>query len=91
MVPHVHFHIIPRVGDVPEVKARSWTVFGKGQREELDDEEAGALVEGMRDKLRRLVAGLGEGERMNLLDKEGRGLMAEVWDEKGRGGARSKL
>ncbi|KAM0803920.1 HIT-like domain-containing protein [Usnea florida] len=34
VVPHVHFHIIPRVGDVPSVQARSWTVFGKGQREE---------------------------------------------------------
>ena len=32
--------IVPRIGDVPEVKARSWTVFGKGQREDLDEEDA---------------------------------------------------
>jgi len=54
-VPHVHFHIIPRVGDVPEVKARSWTVFGKGQREELVEEEAAVLVGRMRERLGREV------------------------------------
>lgn len=55
MVPHVHFHIIPRNGDVPEVKARSWTVFGKGQREDLDDEDAEVLVRRMREGLEREV------------------------------------
>ena len=55
VVPHVHFHIIPRVGDVPEVKARSWTVFGKGQREDLDEDEAVVLVKRMRERLRKEV------------------------------------
>lgn len=55
VVPHVHFHIIPRVGDVPEVKARSWTVFGKGQREDLDEEDAVVLVKRMRERLGREV------------------------------------
>ena len=55
MVPHVHFHIIPRVDDVPEVKARSWTVFGKGQREELDEDDAVVLVKRMRERLRNEV------------------------------------
>lgn len=55
VVPHVHFHIIPRVGDVPEVKARSWTVFGKGQREELDEEDAEVLVRRMRVRIGREV------------------------------------
>lgn len=55
MVPHVHFHIIPRVGDVPEVKARSWTVFGKGQREDLDEGDAVVLVKRMRERLGREV------------------------------------
>ncbi len=55
VVPHVHFHIIPRVGDVPEVKARSWTVFGKGQREELDEGDAVVLVRRIREKLRKEV------------------------------------
>lgn len=67
VVPHVHFHIIPRVGDVPEVKARSWTVFGKGQREELGDEEAGVLVGRMRRALEREVEREGaEGGRLLL-------------------------
>ena len=51
VVPHVHFHIIPRPGDVPEIKNRSWTVFGKGQREELDEEDAELLVKRMREQL----------------------------------------
>ena len=55
VVPHVHFHIIPRVGDVPEVKARSWTVFGKGQREELDEDDAVVLVQRMRERIRKEV------------------------------------
>ena len=55
VVPHVHFHIIPRVDDVPEVKARSWTVFGKGQREELDEDDAVVLVKRMRERLRNEV------------------------------------
>lgn len=55
VVPHVHFHIIPRVGDVPEVRARSWTVFGKGQREDLDEEDAVVLVKRMRERLGREV------------------------------------
>lgn len=55
VVPHVHFHIIPRVGDVPEVKARSWTVFGKGQREDLDEEDAEVLVRRMRVGIGREV------------------------------------
>ena len=49
----MHFHIIPRVGDVPEVRARSWTVFGKGQREDLDEEDAVVLVKRMRERLGR--------------------------------------
>ena len=65
VVPHVHFHIIPRVGDVPEVKAKSWTVFGKGQREDLDDEDALVLREGIRKGLRN--------ELEELRDREGDG------------------
>lgn len=86
VVPHVHFHIIPRVGDVPEVKARSWTVFGKGQREELEDGEAGVLVERMRERLAREV----EEVRAREGDEGWRGLMGgDEGDDrggKGRGG-----
>lgn len=89
VVPHVHFHIIPRVGDdVPEVKARSWTVFGKGQREELDEEDAVVLVRRMRERLR------GEVERVRRREGEGavRGLFGvgggdgdEDWRGRGKG------
>ncbi len=64
-MPHVHFHIIPRNGDVPEVKARSWTVFGKGQREDLDEGEAEVLVKRMRVLLEREV------ERVRRREGEG--------------------
>ena len=77
VVPHVHFHIIPRVGDVPEVKARSWTVFGKGQREELDEEDAQVLVKRMRVRLGREVEMIRRRE-----GKDGvRALLGEGWIE----------
>jgi diadenosine tetraphosphate (Ap4A) HIT family hydrolase len=40
VVPHVHFHIIPRPALTPELRNRSFTMFGRGQRSELDDDEA---------------------------------------------------
>ena len=51
MVPHTHFHIIPRPGDVPDPRAQSWTIFGRGQRDELDEEDAVVLIEQMRQRL----------------------------------------
>lgn len=36
---------------MPEVKARSWTVFGKGQREDLDEDDAAMLVGRIRERL----------------------------------------
>jgi hypothetical protein len=47
----VHFHIIPRGGDVPEAKGRSWTIFGRGQREELDNEDAVVLAKRIRERI----------------------------------------
>ena len=55
VVPHVHFHIIPRPGNVPEIKNRSWTIFGRGQRGELDEEDAVALTLQMRRRLEREI------------------------------------
>ncbi|OAA53564.1 Histidine triad-like protein [Cordyceps fumosorosea ARSEF 2679] len=45
VVPHLHYHIIPR----PEIRASgrlssSFTMFGRGQREELDDVEGERLA-----------------------------------------------
>ncbi|KAI1804918.1 HIT-like protein [Daldinia bambusicola] len=59
VVNHVHYHLIPR----PEIRAsgrfsESFTMFGRGVREELDDDEAAALAE----KVRRSVAELLEME-----------------------------
>ncbi|MCJ1359245.1 MAG: Histidine triad nucleotide-binding protein 2, mitochondrial [Icmadophila ericetorum] len=55
VVPHVHFHIIPRSGDVPEIKNRSWTIFGRGQREELEEEDAVVLIQQMRERLEKEI------------------------------------
>ncbi|KAI9782692.1 MAG: hypothetical protein M1839_004679 [Geoglossum umbratile] len=64
VIPHVHFHIIPRpTGEsaTVSVAGRSWAMFGRGRREELDEEEAGVVVAGMREELRREVERLGSG------------------------------
>ncbi|MCJ1411195.1 hypothetical protein MMC19_005283 [Ptychographa xylographoides] len=84
VVPHVHFHIIPRPGDVPEIKNRSWTVFGKGQREELDEEEAEDLVKGMREQLALEI------ERVRLKEGE-EGLRILMGEEGGQRGRETKL
>ncbi|PVI08517.1 HIT-like protein [Periconia macrospinosa] len=55
VVPHVHFHIIPRPGTMPEIKSKSWAMFGRGQREELDDEHGAKLAAEMRRVLREEI------------------------------------
>lgn len=59
VVNHVHYHLIPR----PEIRAsgrfkESFTMFGRGVREELDDDEAAVLA----DKLRQSIAAVMEEE-----------------------------
>ncbi|KAF2648369.1 HIT-like protein [Lophiostoma macrostomum CBS 122681] len=56
VVPHVHFHIIPRPETKPEIKSKSWTMFGRGQRDELDDEDGASIAAQMRQALREEVA-----------------------------------
>ncbi|GAB0132320.1 hypothetical protein EsDP_00000760 [Epichloe bromicola] len=63
VVPHVHYHIIPR----PEIRAsgklrESFTMFGRGQREELDDEEAGELADRIRKEVALVLREEGEEE-----------------------------
>jgi diadenosine tetraphosphate (Ap4A) HIT family hydrolase len=53
VVPHVHFHIIPRPESVPQLKNKSWTMFGRGQREELDDDEGESLAAELRAQIRK--------------------------------------
>ncbi|KAL7628471.1 hypothetical protein AAE478_002674 [Parahypoxylon ruwenzoriense] len=53
VVNHMHYHLIPR----PEIRAsgrfrESFTMFGRGVRDDLDDDEAAALAE----QLRRSIA-----------------------------------
>ncbi|AEO66464.1 df5ddebd-a799-49e3-9a40-c11e4e17b4d7 [Thermothielavioides terrestris] len=49
VVPHMHFHVIPR----PELRDQrserfTATMFGRGQRDELDEEEAAELAQRVR-------------------------------------------
>ena len=56
------------------MKARSWTVFGKGQREDLDEADAEVLIAKMRKALAKEVERVrrneGEGAVRLLLDDE---------------------
>lgn len=61
VVPHVHFHIIPRPESMPEIKSKSWTMFGRGQRDDLDDEEGSKLAGEMRRVLRAELEKMGTG------------------------------
>lgn len=56
VVPHVHFHIIPRPALTPELRNKSFTMFGRGQRSEIDDEEAAELAKNLRKELIRQKA-----------------------------------
>lgn len=92
VVPHVHFHIIPRPGDVPVIENRSWTIFGKGQREDLDEEDAVGLVGRMREWLGREVERVREREgkagwRALGLEERGKGVGVGVdgWGRRVRG------
>lgn len=59
VVPHVHFHVIPRHPTETTNLSRSWTVFGRGQRADLDEEEADILVQNLRDAMRDEIERLG--------------------------------
>ena len=56
VVPHLHYHIIPR----PEIRASgrlssSFTMFGRGQREELDDDEGETLAAEIRKRVAEVM------------------------------------
>lgn len=65
VVPHVHFHLIPRYqegrrdlagkGKVDFDRMKSWRMFGRGTREELDDDEAKEMSANLRAALREEV------------------------------------
>ncbi|KAK5634506.1 hypothetical protein RRF57_010219 [Xylaria bambusicola] len=56
VVNHVHYHLIPR----PEIRAsgkfrESFTMFGRGQREDLDDDEAIELAAKLRTSIATIL------------------------------------
>ena len=71
VVPHIHFHLIPRYQEGREETKRnggagmammkSWKMFGRGSREDLDDEEGAELARLLREAIQ------------SELDKENRG------------------
>lgn len=73
VVPHMHYHIIPR----PEIRAQGrwsekFTMFGRGQRSDLETEDGEKLAEKMREEI---VAVLQE-EKEGIADA-GAGLVAK--------------
>lgn len=80
VVGHVHYHLIPR----PEIRAaglgqsrRSFTMFGRGMREELDDDEAVELAAKLRECLAAVVLEEQTG-------RDGRGHGHGQWGLKGK-------
>lgn len=61
VVPHVHFHLIPRYqdrnGSINHGMMKSWTMFGRGSREDLDDDEAAKLASLLRDAIKQEISG----------------------------------
>ena len=65
VVPHIHFHLIPRYQEGRQETQRngrtdwgalkSWKMFGRGSREDLDDDEAKELATKLRDAIREEV------------------------------------
>lgn len=65
VVPHVHFHIIPRPAQGVNQRT-SFAMFGRGQREELDDDEGEALAREMRVELAEEVKRIQRDEGIDL-------------------------
>nr|POE54887.1 putative hit-like protein [Quercus suber] len=69
VVPHLHFHLIPRYqegrregkGNVDVGMLKSWRMFGRGAREDLDEEEGKELASLLRVELSRA---LGTGSKL---------------------------
>lgn len=55
VVPHMHFHIIPRPDLTGRRERFTSTMFGRGQREELDEGEGAVLAERIRSAVRDIL------------------------------------
>jgi len=67
VVPHAHFHIIPR----PELRAQGrwrdqFTMFGRGTRTDLDDDDASELAENIRHAIVAILEEEGEDNKPKL-------------------------
>jgi hypothetical protein len=53
---------------MPEIKNKSWTMFGRGQRNDLDDEEgariAGEMRKILREEVGKMELGKGVGAKL---------------------------
>ncbi|KAI5458731.1 HIT-like domain-containing protein [Mariannaea sp. PMI_226] len=70
VVPHMHYHIIPR----PDIRAsgrysESFTMFGRGKREELDEDDAHYLAEDLRRNIAAIMKEEEEEEEVKLKAK----------------------
>ncbi|KAL3476339.1 HIT-like domain-containing protein [Aspergillus californicus] len=68
VVPHVHFHIVPRppLGAASTKAKMSFVMFGRGQREDLDDEEAEKFAGVLRACVAKEVARVREVEGIDV-------------------------
>ncbi|KAK4450798.1 HIT domain-containing protein [Podospora aff. communis PSN243] len=66
VVEHMHFHVIPRPGLRAKERFTS-TMFGRGQREELDDEEGEELAGRIRECVAEVLKEEGGRERKGKL------------------------
>ncbi|KAI2083786.1 hypothetical protein LOZ36_005409 [Ophidiomyces ophidiicola] len=66
-VPHAHFHIIPRppLERSPQPGA-SWVMFGRGQRDELDDDDGRRLASQLRGAIAQEIIRVKQAEGIDL-------------------------
>ncbi|KAI1930514.1 hypothetical protein LOZ66_002621 [Ophidiomyces ophidiicola] len=66
-VPHAHFHIIPRppLERSPQPGA-SWVMFGRGQRDELDDDDGRRLAGQLRGAIAQEIIRVKQAEGIDL-------------------------
>lgn len=65
VVPHVHFHIVPRP-PLDRPLPSSYTMFGRGQRDELDEEEGEKVAADIRGELAREILRIRDVEGVDL-------------------------
>ena len=66
MVPHVHFHIVPRP-PLDRPMPSSYIMFGRGQRDELDEEEGEKVAAEIRGELAREILRIKDVEGVDLV------------------------